>query len=484
MKTTAGIDTQIGSYSELRVAHLEHDEEKYNSNEDIDYSLKYLNSHEKHIDNFDEFYYENYEKPIEQVNEKHKKNRQYKRMFKDYDEYKQKQINSGRRKRYDKETGKAYAPKSRKDENRLLLMYYADKKSTDKIIKTFTQAGFTKEEVLKAMGEGMNKSVHDFNEKHNNMKVIEHYTHVNEGYAHAHGNLYAYGTDRYGKPYYDINQSLFETYGGTKHKYKDGKPELDKNGKPKEFKKNVRDVWSDFRDDTDKMIHKNVNDKLVELAKSKGKRFDPPEFLRKESTETGVSHQKHKQQKELNENKDNMVHYMTEQLKAFNNEQALYDKNGNHISNYDFKSITTKFTSTHTQVKQVLDKRKNKLSNLKDEIKDLKSEKEELTNSISELREQQQTRQEELNQIEIENFDLTLDNRNLKDENTRLKDFQKDKNRDLLAYHMYINQERKFAREGRSNEFREIVLDMRDENNVLNGGKPRNKRKDDKGRTL
>ncbi|MGG4710432.1 hypothetical protein ACLPD8_18040, partial [Proteus mirabilis] len=269
------------------------------------------------------FYYENYEKPIEQVNEKHKKNRQYKRMFKDYDEYKQKQINSGRRKRYDKETGKSYAPKSQKDENRLLVMYYADKKSTDKIIKTFTQAGFTKEEVLKAMGEGMNKSVHDFNEKHNNMKVIEHYTHVNEGYAHAHGNLYAYGTDRYGKPYYDINQSLFETYGGTKHKYKDGKPELDKNGKPKEFKKNVRDVWSDFRDDTDKMIHKNVNDKLVELAKSKGKHFDPPEFLRKESTETGVSHQKHKQQKELNENKDNMVHYMTEQLKAFNNEQAL-----------------------------------------------------------------------------------------------------------------------------------------------------------------
>jgi hypothetical protein len=86
--------------------------------------------------------------------------------------------------------------------------------------------------------------------------------------------------------------------------------------------------------------------------------------------------------------------------------------------------------------------------------------------------------------MEVENFDLTLDNRNLRDENTRLKDFQKDKNRDLLAYHMYINQERKFAREGRSDEFREFVLDMRDENNVLNGGKPRNKRKDDKGRTL
>ena len=43
MKTTSGINTQIGNFSELKSAHLEHDKEKYNSNEDIDYSLKYLN---------------------------------------------------------------------------------------------------------------------------------------------------------------------------------------------------------------------------------------------------------------------------------------------------------------------------------------------------------------------------------------------------------------------------------------------------------
>ena len=187
---TGSTNTQIGNYFELKAAHLEHDEEKYNNNFDIDYSLKHLNTNHVHVENFDDFYYQKYEKPIEEKNAKHKERRQYGRMHKDFNDYKQKQINSGRRKKKGK-NGKDIMATSEKDENRLALFRYGSFEDQQQILIDFKNMGFTKEETLRAIAKGLDDHVENFNKKHTNMKVVEHFTHVNEGSAHSHGNLYS-----------------------------------------------------------------------------------------------------------------------------------------------------------------------------------------------------------------------------------------------------------------------------------------------------
>lgn len=292
LKITGSSHATTGNFGAMKEAHLRHDKDKRNDNLDIDYDLSYLNTHHTHVEDFDTFYDEKYEQPIRNVNEKHKARRQYKRMFKDFDEYKEKQINSGRRKIKDK-NGKETISKTPKDPNRLLMMRYGGYDEQQMIVQAMVEKSkgtIEKEDVLRAFAQGLDNHVNAFNEKHEHLTITEHSTHVDEGSPHVHANLWAHGTDRYGKPFYDVNQSLKQEYGSKAIR-------TTKDGKTKQYNKSSRDLWKDFRDDVDRSVVSHVNDSLVELAKSKGIEFTPPEFVRKESEDVGRSHEQVKQEK-------------------------------------------------------------------------------------------------------------------------------------------------------------------------------------------
>lgn len=489
MDTTAGFHLKIGNYSGLKRAHLEHDDDKFNGNEDIDYSLSHLNTNHTYVDNLADFYYEKYEKPIEQVNEKHKKNRQYGRMFKDFNEYKEKQKKSGRRKNYNKDTKITTPPKHDKDENRLMVLQYADKESTDKIIRKFMNMGFTKEEVLKSMGEGMDDFTEEFNSRHNNMKIVEKFTHLDEGYVHSHANLYSYGRDRYGKPYYDINQSLFETYGGTKHQYdkKTGYIKKDKaTGEPKKFKKGIKDVWSDFRDETDRSIHAHVNEKLVELAKTKGKSYTPPKFIRKDSEDVGVSHEKHKQKKEMEEVKNTMMGFIKMNRERIGHPETLYNEEGKYLGDYSFKVVSHYFKEDYEMIKKANKKRRENNEKLTNENKELKTENDELKTNNEQL---------EMNNEQLRNRNTFLMNQNqsLESENEDLNnekklaqatiddfnDFMKSNERDVNAWYLH-----RYLSDKYGEDFDDMMFDVKNEMRVKDGGKPLQRKETSRSRDL
>lgn len=278
---SASANTKTGNYKDLKYAHLEHDDDKFNGNEDIDYTMSKFNSHLNLIaegseyESEEDFIDKNYDEPIRKLDEKHKERRQYKRMHGSYEAYVEHREEVMRKKGSKRPYGR----------DRLLTRKYGMKEDNDEIVKYFVDRGATKEEVTTALVKGFEDSTRAFNERYKGqMMITESFIHADEHATHSHDHLYAIGFDRRGKPRTDINQSLMELYGGTKYKYdKDGKAVVDgKTGKPKEFKKNNRDIWKAFRDEMDKSTVEHVNAKLIELAKEKDIDFEAPKFVRKE----------------------------------------------------------------------------------------------------------------------------------------------------------------------------------------------------------
>ena len=275
-------NTITGSYKDLKYAHLEHDDDKFNSNKDIDYEKTKFNHHHYYLSengykDENDFLDKNYEQPIQEMNEKYKKQRQKTRILKDYAEYEKQREQVIRNRGSKKPYGR----------NRLLTRKYGTKEDKEEIYNQFLKHGVSIEEITRAINSGFHESTRAFNERYKErMMITESFTHLDEGADHTHDNFYGFGRDKFGKPYTDINQSLHDIYGGKKHKYnKNGEMIRDKNGKPKEFKKNNRDVWKEFRDEMDKSTVEHVNAKLIDLAKDKGIQFNAPKFVRKNVNE-------------------------------------------------------------------------------------------------------------------------------------------------------------------------------------------------------
>ncbi|MBS6894687.1 MAG: hypothetical protein KH169_06000 [Staphylococcus epidermidis] len=302
-------DMEMGNYGDLKYAHLEHDEEKYNTNQDINHDLTKYNQNEIYVEDKEQFIEDEYEEPIRKMNEKFKKRRQYKRMFNDYDDFVERKKNDKRRK------NEMYG------RSRLYEKKFGTKEEKETIVNAFKELDVSEEEVLTAMSEGMVEYGRRFNEKYEgNMKLIECYTHVDEpGGVHAHYDFMAYGTDKFGKPRADVNESLKEVYGTHTQRYKDNKPEYDKNGKPKMRKKQISEIWSEFRTDTDKMFHECVEEKIFDLAKSKNLNYEKSEFYRKNGNDY-KEHDKYKAQKEHEERMNKMNQ---ESMRIFEIEQAM-----------------------------------------------------------------------------------------------------------------------------------------------------------------
>lgn len=275
-------NTITGSYKDLKYAHLEHDDDKFNSNKDIDYEKTKFNHHHYYLSengykDENDFLDKNYEQPIQEMNEKYKKQRQKTRILKDYAEYEKQREQVIRNRGSKKPYGR----------NRLLTRKYGTKEDKEEIYNQFLKHGVSIEEITEAINAGFHESTKAFNERFKGrMMITESFTHLDEGADHTHDNFYGFGRDKFGKPYTDINQSLHDIYGGKKHKYnKNGEMIRDKNGEPKEFKKNNRDVWKEFRDEMDKSTVEHVNAKLIDLAKDKGIQFNAPKFVRKNVNE-------------------------------------------------------------------------------------------------------------------------------------------------------------------------------------------------------
>lgn len=302
-------DMEMGNYGDLKYAHLEHDEEKYNTNQDINHDLTKYNKNEIYVEDKEQFIEDEYEEPIRKMNEKFKKRRQYKRMFNDYDDFFERKKNDKRRK------NEMYG------RSRLYEKKFGTKEEKETIVNAFKELDVSEEEVLTAMSEGMVEYGRRFNEKYEgNMKLIECYTHVDEpGGVHAHYDFMAYGTDKFGKPRADVNESLKEVYGTHTQRYKDNKPEYDKNGKPKMRKKQVSEIWSEFRTDTDKMFHECVEEKIFDLAKSKNLNYEKSEFYRK----NGNDYKEHDKYKAQKEHEERMNKLNQESMRIFEIERAM-----------------------------------------------------------------------------------------------------------------------------------------------------------------
>lgn len=271
MNFTAHTNAIVGNYGNLKAAHLNHDEDKYNSNNTIDYTLEKYNTNTIHVDDFDEWYHEKYEEPIIKYNAKQKRKD---RKIENYDEHFEKRKNHGNRKNTE-----MYSP------NRLLLMGFSDKLNNDELKKQLIEKfNFTEEQYYRTMSKGMELAVESFNEKYDNMTIVESFTHVNEGYPHAHCNLYAHGLDKDGKPFTDVNDALYEHYGRNK--------ETDK-GTTK--RKSKRELWHEFRADVDEnVIHKSM---VQAVEEAYGAKLDGINFVRSGSELVGQQHDEHKKAK-------------------------------------------------------------------------------------------------------------------------------------------------------------------------------------------
>ena len=298
MKVTATSHAQTGSYQSLKKAHLEHDEEKYNSNKDIRYDKKHLNTHHVHVKDFDAFYEEKYEGPIKEFNLKQTRKD---RKIDDYDSYLEKKKNNKNRNK-----------ERPHDPNRLFLLNFSNKDDNDKIKNALMkQLNLSEDEYLALMASGMDLAVEKFNKKFGHcLTVTEHFTHVNEASPHAHCNLYAHGKDKFGKPYTDINDSLKELYAGTKER--DGKT----------VRKNLKDYWKDFREEVDTLIIDSVKEKANEKLREKGvKKVLELELYRKDSDYVGMSGEVYK---EVHRKADKQLE--EKRLRLQEREQALKDR--------------------------------------------------------------------------------------------------------------------------------------------------------------
>lgn len=279
MQFTAHTNAMVGNYADMKAAHLGHDEEKYNSNDTIDYAAAKYNTNTKHVEDFDEWYHEKYEEPILTYNAKQKRKD---RKIESYDAYFEQKKNHGNRKNTE-----LFSP------NRLLLMGFSDKQNNDKLKSALMkQFGFTEEQYYQTMANGMDLAVERFNEHFDNMTIVENYTHVNEGYPHTHANLYAHGTDKDGKPFTDVNDALFEHYGRFKT---DEQGEVLKNKKGNNVRKSRMVLWEEFRADVDEnIIHKSM---VEAIEATHGKKIKGIDFKRSGTEFVGQQHDALKQSK-------------------------------------------------------------------------------------------------------------------------------------------------------------------------------------------
>ncbi len=272
MKVTATSHAMTGNYQSLKKAHLEHDEEKYNSNKDIRYDKKHLNTHHVHVPDFEAFYEEKYEGPIKEYNLKQKRKD---RKIDDYDSYLEKKQNNKNRN------------KDRPhDPNRIFLMNFSNEDDNEKIKNALMkQLNLSEDEYLEMMAGAMDLSVEKVNKKFGHcLTITEHFTHINEASPHAHCNLYAHGTDKFGKPYTDINDSLKELYAGTKERDGEIVP------------KRVPDYWKDFRAEVDTIIVDSVKEKANEKLREKGIKMKfELELYRKDSDYVGMAGEVYKE---------------------------------------------------------------------------------------------------------------------------------------------------------------------------------------------
>lgn len=272
MTFTAHTNAMTGNYADMKAAHLEHDEEKYNSNDTINYDLAKYNTNTIHVDDFDDWYYEEYEMPIIKYNAKQKRKD---RKIENYDAYFEQKKNHGNRKNTE-----LFSP------NRLLLMGFSDKQNNDKLKSALMKKfRFTEEQYYQTMAKGMDLAVERFNEHFDNMTIVESFTHVNEGYPHTHANLYAHGTDKDGKPFTDVNDALFEHYGRFKT---DDQGEVLKNKKGNNVRKSRMVLWEEFRADVDEnIIHKSM---LDAIEQTHGKKIRGIDFKRSGTEFVGQQH--------------------------------------------------------------------------------------------------------------------------------------------------------------------------------------------------
>lgn len=272
MGFTAHTNAMTGNYADMKAAHLEHDEEKYNSNDTINYDLAKYNTNTIHVDDFEEWYHEKYEEPIIKYNAKQKRKD---RKIENYDAYFEQKKNHGNRKNTE-----LFSP------NRLLLMGFSDKHNNDKMKNVLMKRfGFTEEQYYQTMAKGMDLAVERFNEQFDNMTIVESFTHVNEGYPHTHANLYAHGTDKDGKPFTDVNDALFEHYGRFKT---DDQGEVLKNKKGNNVRKSRMVLWEEFRADVDEnIIYKSM---LNAIEQTNGKKITGIDFKRTGTEFVGQKH--------------------------------------------------------------------------------------------------------------------------------------------------------------------------------------------------
>jgi len=481
---TGSTNTQIGNYFELKAAHLEHDEEKYNNNFDIDYSLKHLNTNHVHVENFDDFYYQKYEKPIEEKNAKHKERRQYGRMHKDFNDYKQKQINSGRRKKKGK-NGKDIMATSEKDENRLALFRYGSFEDQQQILIDFKNMGFTKEETLRAIAKGLDDHVENFNKKHTNMKVVEHFTHVNEGSAHSHGNLYSYGLDKNGNPFYDINQALRAEYGDrTKAQMdKNGKFKRDKDGNLIERKPNVKELWKHFRNDTDRSIVESVNKELVGLAKTKDKDYTPPRFIRKEAKDVGDEHDRYKEDKKREESRKITVKSLNKMFSVAHGRKTeiTFKPDNSKLKDKSYDEVMRAVPIILGHVVEPFVQQMEKQRQRYDELKPKVDEFEQRENELNERESKINSKELELNQREdtLNNREIDIVTRdiNLEKRINNFNDFVKDNRKVNLSRILYDDVYNTHKKRGELDYFHER-LEMLEQEEYRSTAKPKPKEKD------
>ena len=393
-------NTITGSYKDLKYAHLEHDDDKFNSNKDIDYEKTKFNQHHYYLSEHgykdeNDFLDKNYEQPIQEMNEKYKKQRQKTRILKDYAEYEKQREQVIRNRGSKKPYGR----------NRLLTRKYGTKEDKEEIYNQFLKQDVTVEEITGAINAGFHESTKAFNERYKGrMMIIESFTHLDEGADHTHDNFYGFGRDKFGKPYTDINQSLHDIYGGTKHKYnKNGEMIRDKNGEPKEFKKNNRDVWKEFRDEMDKSTVEHVNAKLIDLAKDKGFQFNAPKFVRKNVNEN--DYEEHDIYKANAQRKDKLIddlvlRFPDKKLKTTKNKvtKPIKDEGTQAILRRgDMDSLMNLYKMLESNRKKEEEKKEKELKEREQSLKQREEEQKEREDNLDRRKQEQELEEEDLN---------------------------------------------------------------------------------------
>lgn len=427
-------NTETGSYKDLKYAHLEHDDDKFNSNKDIDYEKTKFNQHHYYLSEHgykdeDDFINQNYDEPIREIDEKHKARRQYKRMLGSYEEYAKKKENDTRR----KGSNKPYA------RDRLLTRKYGTQEDKEVIYNQFLKQDVSIEEITRAINDGFHESTKAFNERYKRQLIIaESFTHLDEGADHTHDHLYAIGTDRYGKPRTDINQSLHDIYGGKKHMYnKNGEMIRDKNGKPKEFKKNNRDVWKEFRDEMDKSTVEHVNAKLIDLAKDKGIQFNAPKFVRKNVNEN--DYEEHDIYKANAQRKDKLIDDLVLRFPDKKLKTGKKDKTGKYKVTKPIKDEGTQAILRRGDIDLLMNLYKSLESNRKKEEEKKEKELKEREEKLKQREEEQKRKDDELNRRENQLEQREEFVNYMSESNNKFMDDLGDRKKELLNKEMLLN---------------------------------------------